>query len=565
MRLKRAVWCLLIFLLLSIPYSAAAATGNTMKYSAQITVSAEKTLSIAETLTFASPPPDGVFVYTIPAQIADQTDSIEHVLAQGCTCAIREIDGAVELTLNGVTDSVYLSYERIASADESADTDSLAVMLLPASELPIRSAIVSLVMPTRISDQNLSIELAPNVSFDYSVTAGVLSGSLLAALPPDTPVIADFTLPEGYFINGAAANTAQQQEQPPGQPSANGAARVLPYAVALLCGLGLIVFALSRGRGMQSTPDAWFDPAQAGYVLRGFSKNGDLVAFLPYWAGKGVIDMELLSDRRIRFTRIGCLPESAAPAQRQLFAALFDNGDELTLGSLPQGFRARANQARSDLAHTYEQEGTRVFTKVSYRAKNFLVLCLFLSLSALFYCALPMGGDYAFVSGIVMSAALCLASLFALIPLLDRLYSARAMAARRALCTAGLLIVFAAMSALVMAANWLHPQLTELAITSCAACILLMILYLLSRRRTPMGLQQFEMLKAILSDLRNPALDMRSADSALLYAYSIALDVPIASAEVPWGKDITRTLRDMQKIWNKLARANIIGWRFYQP
>lgn len=563
-QLKRVTWALLVLVLLSMPCAMAATADDAISYRAKISVSADKTVSVAETLTFVNPPADGTFVHHVRAMVGGQTDTIANVRVQGCASAIAQTNSGVEITLSSVTDAVQITYERITAPDTSTTEDALAVLLLPASNHTIRTAIVSLVMPSRFDAQSVSIELPKSASFDYSVTAGVLSGSLLAPLPSGTPIFVRLSLPDGYFVRPAIAAGAQQQALPASEPSVDGIHRILLVVIVLLCALGVLVFALSRGRGTQNTPGAWCDPAQAGYVLRGFSKNGDLVALLPYWASLGIIRMELLQDRRIQFTRLAQLPENSSAAQRGLFAALFGGGDELTLGHLPAGFRVKANQARTELALVFDQDNFRIFTKASYRAKGVLVISLCLAFAVLICCALPMGGDYAFVSSIWMSIALSLLSLLGLIPLLDRLFAARALSATgRVLCVVGLLLFFAVVVALATVAHWLHPQLIELATVSGAACVLLAILYLFSRRRTHAGLQQLQMINTLLQDLRDPSPNRQPADYALLYSHAISLGVPIAADNEPWGSDVTRTLRDMQKIWNKLARAIIPGWLPY--
>ena len=550
--MKRMAWGLFVLLLFGALPALAATNDAAIKYAAEMIVSEYGMVSVSETLTFDEPPSEGIFVYSIPGKIAEQQSTVEGIAVNGCDSSIETTDTDINISLQNPKGEVQITYSRNVLQDGDESHDVLAVNLLPAISLPVRSATATVIMPSRFEKQDITFYGLQDISYDYYVTSQQLSGSLLAPLPPETQLQAVFTLPQGYFSHMPSPSPVVSPGQQAAQiPYDAYIARISVYVLAAICAASLLLFASSRKSEMHDGRSFGFDPSQAGYIARGYVKNGDLVGLLPYWASRGILTMELLPDRKIRFTQTRPLPDDAPHSHRQLFQALFHGQAEITLGSLSRSFRKEAHQIRMEIECGYSNEKSRVFTKSSLRAKTVSVAFLYLSLAMLLYCALPI--EPMFIR-IYSALLLPIVFLYALLPLLRRLYAARILPATGlVLHIAGLALFFAVMIAICLWAVRQQPQLFRMATFACASVILHSVLYLLSRKRTYAGVAQLNMLKSILYDLKNPRMDIPSADLAQLYAYSIALRIPMAGND-PWGKEITSTLRGMQKVWNWLER-----------
>ncbi len=543
--------CGLFLLLLFCALPALAATNDAaIKYAAKMIVSEYGVLSVCETLTFDEPPSDGIFVYSIPTKIAEQQSSVEGLSVEGCDSAIETTDSGVSISMHNPKGEVQITYSRSILQDGNENHDMLAVCLLPSFPLPVRSATATVVMPGRFEQQDIAFLGLQDSSYDYYVTPQQLSGSLLAPLPPETPLQAVFTLPQGYFAQAPSPSPYIRAEQEAAPDDAN-VARISVFVLAAICAVSLLMFAFSRKNETHDGRGVWFDPSQAGYIARGYVRNGDLVGLLPYWASRGILRMEGLPDRRIRFTQTRPLPDDAPHAHRLLLQALFCGQSEITLGTLSRTFRKEIRQVRTEIEREYSNGESRVFTKSSLRVKTVSFAFLYLSLTTLLYCALPLAPMF-----IRIYAALLLpiAFLYALLPLLRRLYAARLLSAAGCILSiAGLALFIGVMITIFLWAVRLHPQLYSMAALACVSVILHSLLYLFGRKRTYAGVEQLNMLKSILYDLKNARMDMPPADLEQLYAYSIALRIPMAGND-PWGKQITSTLRGLQKVWNWLER-----------
>lgn len=84
-------------------------------------------------------------------------------------------------------------------------------------------------------------------------------------------------------------------------------------------------------------PPEGIDPAMAGFLIDDRDDSVDLIALLPYWGKKGLIEIEEIPKKNIlikgdtKITRIGALPADAPDYEQKLFNGLF--------GSSTTGFR----------------------------------------------------------------------------------------------------------------------------------------------------------------------------------------------------------------------------------
>ena len=550
--MKRMAWGLFVLLLFSALPALAATNDAAVKYSVEMIVSEYGVVSVSETLTFDEPPSEGIFVYRIPAKIADQQSSVEGLIVEGCDYASETTDLGVNISLHDPEGEVYITYSRSILQDGNENHDMLAVCLLPSISLPIRSATATVLMPSRFEQQDIAFFGLQDISYDYYATSQQLSGSLLAPLPPQTQLQAVFTLPQGYFAQmPSPLPSISAGQQGPQMPDHAIVARIGGYILAAMCAVSLLLFVFSRGSENNGGRAARFDPSQAGYIARGYVRSGDLAGLLPYWISRGILFMELLPNKRIHFVQTKPLPEEAPSAHRMLLQALLQGKTEITLGSLSQTFRKEIRQIRTQITNGYDSAENRIFTKSSERVRTVSVAFLYLSHALLFYCALPLEPVFIRIYSALVLPMVCL---FALLPLLRRLYAFRIVPAIVYMLTVlGLALYFAAILAICLWAVRLQPQLHIMAAFSSASVLFHALIFLFSRKRTDAGMEQLHVLKGILNEIQHPRADSSPADLRELYAYAIALRMRMADND-PWGNEITTGLRGLQKVWNWLER-----------
>ena len=113
--------------------------------------------------------------------------------------------------------------------------------------------------------------------------------------------------------------------------------------------------------------------AEAGYVIDGTTDDKDIISLLIYWADKGCLEIIDHGNDDIELKKIKDLPENARKFEKNLFAALFDKEDTVSISTLKNTFYPKMLAAKTGVTNFFESaDKRRVFTKKSKKARGFM-------------------------------------------------------------------------------------------------------------------------------------------------------------------------------------------------
>ena len=121
------------------------------------------------------------------------------------------------------------------------------------------------------------------------------------------------------------------------------------------------------------------NPAQKAYIMKGEVSLGDLVALLPYWTKKNLVELRP-ENGGLLLIKKNTLPANTSPEQSALFQSVFAEGGTRFLG-VPKGdFLKQIGLAKTALSANSETTGSRIYTGASSGGKKWVRFLLFVSM-----------------------------------------------------------------------------------------------------------------------------------------------------------------------------------------
>lgn len=134
---------------------------------------------------------------------------------------------------------------------------------------------------------------------------------------------------------------------------------------------------------IEHEPPKGLSSAMVGYIFDNTADTKDILSLIVEWASYGYLDIEEVSKKNMRLTKLRELPESTVPYEKRLFNNLFNNRDEVETKQLEQKFYRHVNTAQAELQRYFKSSDRKIFNSVSTR-RQFLAFFLAAALFAAF-------------------------------------------------------------------------------------------------------------------------------------------------------------------------------------
>lgn len=125
-----------------------------------------------------------------------------------------------------------------------------------------------------------------------------------------------------------------------------------------------------------TAPDG-LSSAETAYIYRGYLQNEDITSLIIYWASKGYLIIEEISDVEIEFIKIKDLDVDAPSSERMLFKALFKSGERVSGKNLSNKFGVAVQHAKNSIPQSFSQDKERrVFERTGIVFKYLLLIVI---------------------------------------------------------------------------------------------------------------------------------------------------------------------------------------------
>ena len=274
----------------------------------------------------------------------------------------------------------------------------------------------------------------------YSVDGNTITGEFAKTLYAGQGVTMRMTLPQGYFAI----------------PFQGGPDITLIVGMAVLVALVLILFLL-YGRDPKVVKTVEFyapdgmTPSEVGYVIDGVVDSRDVVSLVLYWAHRGYLSIEDTGRSSFVFRKLRELDNDAKAFERHMFQDLFKLSPAVTSSSLKNTFYKTVASTKSMILKSFESEKRRIFTKTSTALRPLVSFMTALPVMATLYLVI-----YRELQDLLV--ALMIAVMLGLLIMLPvslivgtlRKWRAKGRVARVVTLVVGLVLIFVAMSVLII-------------------------------------------------------------------------------------------------------------------
>lgn len=317
---------------------------TTSSFKVKINVNKDNTAFVNETITIDAKKPVSGIERTIPLYSAvtytDQSGKelktvrhpvkVENVSVENDSYSVKKTPWTAEISIGSDKNKVKgkktynLSYE-IENYDDSVDEEDLFSMMVFPASWPVSADGVKITvnMPKRFDKNSVKTNLVKEgrqenaKDLSVSIKGKTLTVESEKSLPEGTGIMAEITLPEGYFSGENSVFLS----------------RIMIIAADILIAVLLLVlwFVFGRDRKNVTTvegiPPEAVTPPEAGYILDGETGPRDLVSMVIWFCDRGYMKVEE-EGKSWRIVKVKPLPDDEAKDyQKTFFNGLFDAGD----------------------------------------------------------------------------------------------------------------------------------------------------------------------------------------------------------------------------------------------
>lgn len=186
---------------------------------------------------------------------------------------------------------------------------------------------------------------------DFTVDGNTVYGEV-SNIPAHYAVTVFTYLPQGYFIEGKKVSPVPAW---------------IFFILAVLTSV-LMLFKMITVRQDAPVQTVEFHapegiaPAEVGTIVDNSADIEDLVSLIPWWGSKGYLKIEnrqtdgFWKNEQIVLIKLKDLEEDSPEYQKLFFNALFADGDELKMSTLPKNFGNKATKAKEALGKEFDGE-----------------------------------------------------------------------------------------------------------------------------------------------------------------------------------------------------------------
>lgn len=239
------------------------------------------------------------------------------------------------------------------------------------------------------------------------------------------------------------------------------------------------------------SPSINFDPSQIGYILDGYVDNHDLLGLLIQWGNQGYIKIHL-SKGEIYLIRLKKMDK--ANLHQQFFAHLFKTNATVSLTKLNQNFSLHMLEASKNVENYFNNNDNRIYYLETLGIQKllsiFLTLPVMLCVMAVYIRQLDNINFIQIVAILLVSCLIAISATYPVQTLIQALYHWHSMPVKKRILKTSITSAFT-FSYLGPFFAYSFNELPYLASLSLLTILLLFLLILFSKKKTPKGKEWF--------------------------------------------------------------------------
>ena len=322
--------------------------------------------------------------------------------------------GSADYTVTGVQD-YRISYDIVGYRDDDETKDMLSLDLLPTGwATPIQSSRITMTLPSPVEGLKFySGAYGEAESADANFTIRQDGATITAAsrgiLPQGEGLTVKADLPEGYWVDPYSRDDD------------------LPWMYGALGALGMLMLLLWLfvGRDDPIIPTVEFyppddmDPLETAYVGNDRVAVKDLSALFMYFANKGYVRIEQTDRKRFRIVRLKDPDLAEQKHAREVFHALFSEGNTVDMRHLPGDLGELAPKITAEVKQSFQGK-KRSFSAASLAGRAAgLFCCLLIPFLAAAFTVFLTYGDFSMITAGLAGTIVIFASMVSLVAKTD--------------------------------------------------------------------------------------------------------------------------------------------------
>ena len=322
--------------------------------------------------------------------------------------------GSADYTVTGVQ-NYRISYDIVGYRDDDETKDMLSLDLLPTGwATPIQSSRITMTLPSPVEGLKFySGAYGEAESADANFTIRQDGATITAAsrgiLPQGEGLTVKADLPEGYWVDPYSRDDD------------------LPWMYGALGALGMLMLLLWLfvGRDDPIIPTVEFyppddmDPLETAYVGNDRVAVKDLSALFMYFANKGYVRIEQTDRKRFRIVRLKDPDLAEQKHAREVFHALFSEGNTVDMRHLPGDLGELAPKITAEVKQSFQGK-KRSFSAASLAGRAAgLFCCLLIPFLAAAFTVFLTYGDFSMITAGLVGTIVIFASMVSLVAKTD--------------------------------------------------------------------------------------------------------------------------------------------------
>ncbi len=322
--------------------------------------------------------------------------------------------GSADYTVTGVQ-NYRISYDIVGYRDDDETKDMLSLDLLPTGwATPIQSSRITMTLPSPVEGLKFySGAYGEAESADANFTIRQDGATITAAsrgiLPQGEGLTVKADLPEGYWVDPYSRDDD------------------LPWMYGALGALGMLMLLLWLfvGRDDPIIPTVEFyppddmDPLETAYVGNDRVAVKDLSALFMYFANKGYVRIEQTDRKRFRIVRLKDPDLAEQKHAREVFHALFSEGNTVDMRHLPGDLGELAPKITAEVKQSFQGK-KRSFSAASLAGRAAgLFCCLLIPFLAAAFTVFLTYGDFSMITAGLAGTIVIFASMVSLVAKTD--------------------------------------------------------------------------------------------------------------------------------------------------
>ncbi len=322
--------------------------------------------------------------------------------------------GSADYTVTGVQ-NYRISYDIVGYRDDDETKDMLSLDLLPTGwATPIQSSRITMTLPSPVEGLKFySGAYGEAESADANFTIRQDGATITAAsrgiLPQGEGLTVKADLPEGYWVDPYSRDDD------------------LPWMYGVLGALGMLMLLLWLFVGrddpiiptVEFYPPEGMDPLETAYVGNDRVAVKDLSALFMYFANKGYVRIEQTDRKRFRIVRLKDPDLAEQKHAREVFHALFSEGNTVDMRHLPGDLGELAPKITAEVKQSFQGK-KRSFSAASLAGRAAgLFCCLLIPFLAAAFTVFLTYGDFSMITAGLAGTIVIFASMVSLVAKTD--------------------------------------------------------------------------------------------------------------------------------------------------